>query len=105
MITFTEQEMIDMLALANWHSARQLADGKWVALGTFIYTTAIVVGITLDGNIGSSYERRYCYPHMSDAAKALVQWDGKNHPPGPWVKLKGTYNGEFVDILNPDLTA
>jgi len=42
---------------------------------------------------------------MSDAAKALVQWDGKNHPPGPWVKLTGTYNGEFVDMLNPDLTA
>jgi hypothetical protein len=62
----------------------------------FLYTVGLVVGITRRG-----YERRYCYETTTQAHAALLAWDGKGHPPGPWIKLKGTYEGVAVDQLGP----
>lgn len=74
-------------------------NGKVCGLHRFMFTTGLVVGLTFD-----SYERRYCYETERDAGAALILWDGVEHPDGPWIKLKGTYEGEYVDLLNPALT-
>ena len=64
------------------------------ALCPFIFTIGIITGITED----TAYEDRYCYPreYAADAIIALKTWDGKEHPPGNWVKYKGR-KGEFTN--------
>lgn len=50
-------------------------DGKLVALGPFLFTTGIMVGMDDQG-----YEHRFCY-HTSDAAMiALLSWIGSDDP-------------------------
>lgn len=73
-------------------------DGKMCGLFRFMFTTGLMVGLDAGG-----YERRYCYEHGEDALAALVAWDGAGHPSGPWIKLKGMWGGERVDLLNPEL--
>ena len=68
-------------------------NGKLCGLQSFIYTTGLIVGID-----GITYERRYCYERLSEAAKALASWNGLNHPSGPWIKCKGV----GIDLLNPE---
>lgn len=48
-----------------------------------VYTTGLFVGLT---DIG--YDRRYCYEHAKDAIVAVLTWDGRGDPPGPWIKEK-----------------
>jgi hypothetical protein len=71
--------------------------GVICGLNDYLTTRAIVVGL---GELG--YELRYCYPTRQEADAALEQWDGIGHPPGNWVKAKGIYQGEPVDMLNPE---
>jgi len=63
------------------------------AVKQFNFTTAVVVGLD---DVG--YQRRYCYEYQADAQAALVAWDGREHPSGPWIKCKGA----GIDLLNPD---
>ena len=65
-----------------------------------VYTWALMV----DGD-ESGYERRYCYENLTDAHAALVIWDGTGHPTGPWLKIKGRWLGERVDLNQEDLAA
>lgn len=79
--------------------ARSFSDVRVVrnqicAVKRFLFTTAVVVGITDEG-----HNRRYCYEHLNEAKSALAAWDGQGHPPGPWIKCKGA----GVELLNPDL--
>jgi hypothetical protein len=69
-------------------------NGKVCAIGTYLYTYGLVVGIDERG-----HESRYCYERLYDAIKGLLLWDGKGDPKGPWVKHKGLN----VDRLNPDI--
>jgi hypothetical protein len=66
----------------------------------FMFTSGLCVGLTDDGP-----GRRYCYDHYPDALAALKEWDGTGHPGGPWIKCKGTYLGEPIDLLNPEFSA
>lgn len=59
-----------------------------------LFTWALVVGIDRVG-----YRRRYCYEREYDAREALVQWDGKGDPTGPWIKEKPS------DRLGPGATS
>lgn len=52
-------------------------------LSVQIYTTGLCVHLDRSG-----YRRRYCYEHTVDARNALLEWDGKGDPPGPWIKEK-----------------
>lgn len=72
--------------------------GNMCGLFRFMFTTGLMVGLDAAG-----YERRYCYERHEDALAALISWDGKGHPSGPWIKLKGVLGGERVDIINPEL--
>lgn len=66
-------------------------------------TFALMVGVNPD-DMGSGYERRYCYETAQDAIEALNTYtDVDEHPPGPWIKCKGIYQGHAVDLLNPAL--
>lgn len=67
-------------------------DGIICAIEPFAYTWAVVVGLT-----DSGYQRRYCFENKLDACESLQQWDGRDHPGGPWIKCKGI----GIDLLNP----
>ena len=78
------------------HSHTRIINGKLCGLARFLFTTGLVVGLERDG-----FERRYCYEYEIEAFRALIAWDGEGHPPGPWIKCKGSLNGHPVDIANP----
>ena len=58
-------------------------DGKLVALGPFLYTTGIMVGMDDQG-----YEYRFCYHTQDQAMIAMLQWIGNDEeePAGYIVK-------------------
>lgn len=79
--------------LASGYTDLCVLQGRLCGIRQFNYTTALVVGLDPTG-----YHLRYCYEHRSDAQAAIEVWDGRGHPPGPWIKCKGG----GVDLLNPD---
>lgn len=83
--------LVEMLSSSGYTEIRSLND-QLCAVKQFNYTTALVVGLD---DVG--YQRRYCYEHRADAQAALLGWDGREHPPGPWIKCKGG----GIDLLNP----
>ena len=68
--------------------------GQLCGLYKFAFTAGLIVGLD-----DCDYARRYCYEHNSDAIKALADWDGLDHPGGPWIKVKG----HGIDQVNPKL--
>lgn len=60
-------------------------NGKIVGLSSFIYTTAIVVGMDETG-----YEHRFCYHTPHTAMEGLLMWvvNGGDEPTG-YIKRKG----------------
>lgn len=89
------QNLREFLESSGYTNLR-VVRGKVCGLQGFTFTTGLIVGLDLVG-----YERRYCFENAPDALAALEAWDGNDHPPGPWIKLKGAYNGCMVDIVNP----
>lgn len=82
----------------NGYFGLKLVGDKICGLHDYYTTRGIVVGLSV-----GFYERRYCYKDREEALQALAEWNGTtDHPPGNWVKLKGTWNGEPVDMFNPD---
>lgn len=67
-------------------------NGRFYALQQQVYTVGLFVGLDLHG-----YEHRYCYETLLEAKTAIASWDGCGLAPGPWVKLKGTFRGQFAD--------
>lgn len=88
-----QKSFIEFLNDNGYTHVKAMRDGTCCALLNQLYTTAIVVGLTREG-----YERRYCYELFYAAREALVQWDGKGDPPGPWIKEKPS------DRLGPGAT-
>jgi hypothetical protein len=93
---------IGEVALPDWtkelrdigYEKMRLVGGLICAIKRFNFTTAVVVGLE-----ATSYDRRYCFEHESDASQALADWCGDGHLSGPWIKCKGAQ----IDILNPNL--
>lgn len=68
------------------------------------FTWGLVVGIDpFDPH--NPYLRRYCYEHREDAMAAVEDFKDPlmKHAPGPWIKCKGQWGGQYVDLLNPEL--
>jgi hypothetical protein len=84
-------DLVSVLLASGYEDIRALAD-QVCAVKRFNFTTAVVVGLD---DVG--YQRRYCYEHQDVARAALPAWDGREHPPGPWIKCKGA----GIDLLNP----
>jgi hypothetical protein len=95
----------DLLKLARDEGYRypKVVGGVLCAVQPFAATYGLIVGIDPD-DLGRGYERRYCYEAMADAIAALDAYeDTDKHPTGPWLKLKGDYNGKAIDLLNPEV--
>ena len=80
-----------MLLAAGYVDLRLIA-GTLCAFHRFNFTTAIVVGLDPVG-----YQRRYCYEYAEEVQSAFAAWDGRDHPPGRWIKCEGA----DIDLLNP----
>jgi hypothetical protein len=75
-----------LVATLNAHgytNVLKMPDGSLCGIMGQIYTTGLFCGLT---DIG--YSRRYCYERKRDAVDALISWDGRGDPPGPWIKEK-----------------
>lgn len=74
-----------------------LLAGQYIGIRRFAFTVGLCVGLDWD-----CYHYRYCYPleQSAWAIRAAATWDGEGHPPGPWVKCKGT-DREFG---NPEMS-
>lgn len=92
-----DKQLIEVLTNEGYFFLREV-DGQVCGLHQYVFTCGLVVGLN-----ESSYERRYCYENRFDAVLAFAAWNGKEHPSGPWIKLKGRYQGKGVDMLNPEL--
>ncbi len=59
-------------------------DGELVALGPFLYTVGIIVGMDETG-----YKHRFCYASENEAMIGLLAWIGNDdeEPPG-YIKKK-----------------
>lgn len=71
-----------------------VVEGRGICgLMRFIFTTAIVEGIT-----ANDYKGRWCYPHhlVTECLVAYSIWDGKEDPIGDWIKYKG-YGREYCN--------
>lgn len=91
------QELVECLTQNGYYDCK-LVNGEVAGLHDYFTTRGIVVGLS-----SISYERRYCYQDREAASRALREWDGTtDHPPGNWIKLKGRWKGEPVDMLNPE---
>jgi hypothetical protein len=82
---------MDEKQLAEWGYAmpRLLPTGEWAGLRRMAYTVGLMVGLDETG-----YRHRYCYENAGDAFIAILQWDGKGDPCGPWIKNKGAPGGD-----------
>ena len=88
-------QRLELSLTRDGYSNLRVIDGKVCGLHVYLMTVGLVVGLNENG-----YERRYCYEHAQDACRALLSWDGRGHPSGPWIKCKGSCG----DLLNPALT-
>ncbi|MEO9150427.1 MAG: hypothetical protein ABI212_13840 [Burkholderiaceae bacterium] len=78
--------------LRNGYTHLRTIEGRFCGLHVYLMTVGLVVGLD-----ARTYERRCCFEHAEDALGALADWDGRDHPAGPWIKCKGS----GVDLLNP----
>lgn len=89
----TEPEFIAEMSIQGYSNVRRLADGRWIGTQPMLFTVGLFVGLHR-----LYYDYRYCYPPDGDWQKAVILWDGREHPPGNWIKRKGL--GE--DLENPN---
>lgn len=68
---------------------RNLPDGRVLVVYNMIYNVRLCIG----PQNAEWYDRAWCYEkpdHIADAMVALETWDGKDTPPGTWIKEVGT---------------
>lgn len=95
MSELTEEQVSDL----GYHMNRRLPSGTWIGVMRMTTTFGLFVGIS-----ELSYERRYCYQFAEEAVIDMGRWQEKNpHPPGNWIKMKGMFEGQYQDLLNPNL--
>ena len=78
-----DSELKTFLESEGYENLRKLPDGMWIGIMPMLFTTGLFVGLDQRG-----WDRRYCYEHEKDAARAAFEWDGQGAPPGPWIKEK-----------------
>lgn len=78
-----EAQMLDVLHENGYKNITLLPTGEWAATLKMVYTTGLFIGLTEAG-----YRTRFCYEAEQAATEALKNWDGKDFPPGFWIKQK-----------------
>lgn len=76
---------------AEWWGgvSREIPGQGLCGVQRFIFTTGLLTHLRFD-SVSVDYAARYCYESHRDALEALATWDGKNDPPGDWIKEKVT---------------
>ena len=82
-------DLVAYLNAAGYAPCIVLPTGEIAGVMPMIFTTGLFVGLTSD-----AWRTRYCYERREDAVAALDAWDGRDDPPGPWIKVKGHPGGE-----------
>lgn len=82
--------------LQDFFDTREIEGLGTCGLMWMAFTIGLLVGIDRNGD----YKYRYCYKRLADAREALALWDGKDHPPGPWIVRKGHSAGEIRRIVD-----
>lgn len=82
-------QLKEFLAENGYSNLKEIEGRGMCGLTRMLYTTGLCYNLTKEG-----LEGRYCYENKFDAVKALEQWDGKDDPPGQWIKHKGG-TGEY----------
>lgn len=59
-----------------------------------MFTMALCCHISTDTS-KLPYQYRYCYENPSECINDYLTWDGKDHPPGNWIKRKGALDGDY----------
>lgn len=90
-------EMHQLLTKESYFGLSLKDNGKIHGLHDYLTTRGLVVGLD-----EQTHERRYCYQNREDATADLRIWDGEGHPPGNWIKCKGSFEGEPIDLFNPN---
>lgn len=95
-ITKEQKEII----LKNEFYMPKIIDGQLCALHRYFATVGLVVNIDYIG-----MERRYCYEFEHDAIDAMRVYENvSEHATGPWIKCKGAFKGDPIDLFNPNLS-
>lgn len=63
---------------------REIPNQGVCGIAPMLFTIGLFCNLS---DVGYSY--RYCYENYVDAFDALQNWNGEEHPPGPWIKRKG----------------
>lgn len=82
----------------GYEAVRQLPDGRWIGVFSFLQTYGLCVGLT-----EMDYAYRYCYSNRFAVHRAAQDWTGDGDPPGLWIKLKG--HPTRGEVVGPGLTA
>jgi hypothetical protein len=77
------EELRETLERCGYRALRELPTGEIAGVMSMLYTTGLFLGLTSD-----SWRTRYCYESPAAAKAALLLWDGRGDPPGPWIKEK-----------------
>lgn len=85
-----KKDITQFLQEEGYFDLRYIEGVGMCGLMRMAFTTGLMVNIDSSG-----YAYRYCYQQLADAREALKNWDGKDHPPGDWLKRKGC--GELVN--------
>jgi hypothetical protein len=86
-------KMADILLENGYFMARYKGERGLCGVRRFMFTSAIVYGITEEG-----YTGRWCYETLSEATDEFQKWDGIGDPGGDWIKHKG-----LTEYKNPNL--
>lgn len=78
-----DEKLVARLNAEGYQHVLHMPDGLFCAIHDQLFTTALVCGLTM-----FAYQRRYCYEKRQYAIDALLAWDGRGDPPGPWIKEK-----------------
>jgi len=68
----------------GYYHIKEIGDGEFAAILPFLFTTAIIKGLTEIG-----YTHRWCFKTPAEAVAEIVKWDGTGHPGGQWTRHLG----------------
>jgi hypothetical protein len=70
-----DKELISLLEPYGYRDFKSLKDGRTACLAPFIFTWAILAGLTKNG-----YKDRWCYESLLAASTAFADWNGEGEP-------------------------
>ena len=98
-----EKQLETTLKEEGYWELKEFEEKGICGLMNFIFTVGLVVNID-----EHSYSGRYCFERRADAIESFRNWDGKNDPPGNWIKYKGEggerRNSKYIQQKKYDAT-